>query len=129
MKDIAKAKGYDAKLPDLYLLEAKLNVLPGGDMKAAQAAIDEAITLLKDKDDPTNLAKAYLLRAVMTEDDEPLPERRARSRDTAIHLLVRQTEILLGQRLALGDVLLLEVGQQRTDRTHRSAAPRPRPSL
>ena len=70
LKDIAKAKGYDAKLPDLYLLEAKLNVLPGGDMKAAQAAIDEAITLLKDKDDPTNLAKAYLLRAVMTEDDE-----------------------------------------------------------
>jgi tetratricopeptide (TPR) repeat protein len=70
LNDIAKAKGYDAKLPDLYLLEAKLNVLPGGDMKAAQAAIDEAITLLKDKDDPTNLAKAYLLRAVMTEDDE-----------------------------------------------------------
>ena len=41
----------------------------------------------------------------------------------SIHLRVRQTEILLGQRLALGDVLLLELGQQRNDRGHVSLCP------
>lgn len=70
LKDIAKAKSYDATLPDLFLLEAKLNVLPGGDMKAAQAAIDEAVKLLKEKDNPQDYAKALLLRAAMSEDDD-----------------------------------------------------------
>lgn len=70
LKDIAKAKSYDATLPDLFLLEAKLNILPGGDMKAAQAAIDEAVKLLKEKDNPQDYAKALLLRAAMSEDDD-----------------------------------------------------------
>src|SRR6185436_13899792 len=43
--------------------------------------------------------------------------------NAGIHLGVGQTEILLGQRLALGDVLLLELGQQRNDRTHLGRSP------
>ena len=66
---------------------------------------------------------------VMTEDDEPRAERRARRGNAAIHLVVRQTEILLGQRLALGDVLLLELGQQRNDCGHVSLCPRSRPAF
>ena len=52
---------------------------------------------------------------VMAEDHQPIAERRARGRDASVHLGVRQAEILLGQRLALGDVFLLEFGQQRND--------------
>ncbi|HEX5106313.1 MAG TPA: tetratricopeptide repeat protein [Pirellulaceae bacterium] len=70
LRDIEKAKRYDAKLPDLFLLEAKLQVLPGGDEKASHTAIDEAISLLEKGDDKKELAKALILRAAMTDDDE-----------------------------------------------------------
>ncbi len=70
LKDLDKAKRFDASLPDLFLLEAKLQVLPGGDEKAAQTAIDEAVKLLKGKDDPKQLAKALVLRAALTDDNE-----------------------------------------------------------
>ena len=44
--------------------------MPGGDENAAQTAIDEAIKLLKAKDDPKELAKAFILRTQMTDDDD-----------------------------------------------------------
>ena len=44
---------------------------------------------------------------VMAEDDEPVAERRFRRGDARVHLLVRQAEIALGQRLPLGDARLL----------------------
>ena len=55
---------------------------------------------------------------VMTEDDQPAAERRLRSRDAAIELFVGQTEIALGERLALRDVRLLELRQDRKHRRH-----------
>lgn len=71
LKDLEKAKKYDPTLPDIYLLEAKLQVLgPEGNEKAAAAAATEAINLLKAKDDPKQLAKAYILRAQLTENKE-----------------------------------------------------------
>ena len=39
-------------------------------MKAAAAAATEAINLLKTKDDPKQLGKAYILRAQLTEDED-----------------------------------------------------------
>ena len=53
----------------------------------------------------------------MSEAAAELPARRGNAR---IHLRVRQTEILLRERLALGDVCLLELGQQRNDGRHGS---------
>ncbi len=44
---------------------------------------------------------------VMAEDDEPAAERGSGGGDARVHLLVGQTEVALGQRLALGEVLLL----------------------
>jgi len=70
LKDLERAKTYDPKLPDVYLLTAKLQALPGGDLKAATAAADDAIRLLKEKDLPQDLSKAYLLRAALTDDDD-----------------------------------------------------------
>ena len=70
LKDLDKAKNHDPSLPDVYLLEAKLQSLPGGDDNAAQTAIDEAIKLLKTKDDPKQLAKALILRTQMTDDND-----------------------------------------------------------
>src|SRR5207253_3611920 len=38
LRDLEKAKKYDPTLPDIFLLEAKFQVLPGGDRKAAVAS-------------------------------------------------------------------------------------------
>jgi tetratricopeptide (TPR) repeat protein len=70
LKDLEKAKSHDPNLPDIYLLTAKLQVLPGGDAKAARDAADEAVRLLKERDQPEELAKAYVLRAAFSDDKE-----------------------------------------------------------
>src|SRR2546421_6296720 len=71
LKDLDKAKKYDATLPDIWLLEAKLQAVePGGDSKVASAAASEAIKLLAAKGDPEHLSKAYVLRAQITEDKD-----------------------------------------------------------
>jgi tetratricopeptide (TPR) repeat protein len=70
LKDLEKAKRFDATLPDIYLLEAKLQALPGGDLKVASDAASEAIRLLAAKEDPKQLSKAYILRAQVTEDKD-----------------------------------------------------------
>ena len=70
LKDLEKAKRYDATLADIYLLEARLQALPRGDLKAAAAAASEAIKVLAAKDDPKQLSRAYILRAQLTEDKE-----------------------------------------------------------
>lgn len=70
LKDLEKAKAADPKLPDIYLLAAKLQVLPGGDAKAAGEALDEGIRLLKEKDEREELAKAYVLRATISDDND-----------------------------------------------------------
>jgi len=70
LKDLAKARQYDPALPDIYLLEAKFQALPGGDKKAALEAADEAVRLLGGKDEPKQLAQAYLLRAELTDEVE-----------------------------------------------------------
>ena len=55
---------------------------------------------------------------VMAEDDEPCAERSLRGGDAAIELFVGQTEIPLGERLALRDMRLLELRQDRKHRRH-----------
>jgi tetratricopeptide (TPR) repeat protein len=71
LKSLEKAKRYDATLPDVYLLEARLQAeLPQGDSKAAHAALDEAIKLLKAKDELKQLAKAYILRGKLNEEQD-----------------------------------------------------------
>ena len=70
LKDLEKAKGFDPTLPDVYLLEAKFQALPRGNKKAALAALDEAIKILTAKDDRKELAKTYVLRAQISDDDE-----------------------------------------------------------
>ena len=44
---------------------------------------------------------------VVAEDDDSTAELGARRGDAAVHLLVREAEVFLGERLALGDVLFL----------------------
>ena len=70
LRDLDKAKRHDPSLPDVYLLEAKLQILPGGDEKSGAAAIDEAVKILKTKDDSKQLAQALVLRAAMSEDND-----------------------------------------------------------
>ncbi len=52
---------------------------------------------------------------VMAENDETTTERRFRRGDAAIHLLVREAEIVLGQRLPLSDVCFFVVSDQRDE--------------
>jgi tetratricopeptide (TPR) repeat protein len=70
LKDLVKAKEYDAKLPDIYILEAKFQALPGGDKDAGLKAINEGVKLLQAADDPKALAKALILRAQITDDED-----------------------------------------------------------
>ena len=46
---------------------------------------------------------------VVPEDDEAIAERRLRGGNPRVHLVVRQAEIVLGERLALADALLLDL--------------------
>lgn len=70
LADLEKARKHDPKLPDTFLLIAKLQSLPMGDEEAAKEAISEAVKLLEAKGDPKPLAQALVLRAQMTEDHE-----------------------------------------------------------
>ena len=66
LKNLEKAKKNDPKVPDVYLLIARLHAeLPDGDAKVAKESLDEAIKLLNDN--PTDLSKAYVLRGKMVE--------------------------------------------------------------
>ena len=64
----------------------------------------------------------------MAENDEPIAERGLGRGDAELHLLVRQTEIGVGQRLPLVEALLLhlvEHGQKGGGRSHsRGSTPR-----
>jgi len=67
LKNLDRAKKHDPKLPDVYLLVARLHAeVQDGDEKVAKENIDEAIKLLKDH--PAELAKAYILRGRMVDD-------------------------------------------------------------
>ena len=70
MKDLEKAQKFDATLPDVPLLIARLQALPEGDERVGKVAIDEAIKLLKAKDDPKTLAKALVIRAATGKDED-----------------------------------------------------------
>ena len=49
LKDLEKAKRYDPTLPDIYMLEAKLRALPGGDLKAACRGRDRGDQAVQDE--------------------------------------------------------------------------------
>lgn len=80
MKSLNRATEVDPKLPDAYLLIAKLQRLPNGDTAAAFKAVDKAIELLKEQQQPKQVAKALILRAVLNDD----PEKRLADLDAAI---------------------------------------------
>lgn len=68
LRNLAKAKEHDPKLPDVYVLEAKFQALDGGDEEAARKAIDQGVKLLREADQRRELSKALVLRAQMTDD-------------------------------------------------------------
>ena len=71
LRFLERARKHDPKLPDTYLLIARLNAeLPDGDDKAAAEALDEGIKLLKAKEDGKRLSQALVLRAKMTDDED-----------------------------------------------------------
>ncbi len=95
LKDLEKAKKHDPTLPDIFLLEARLQATQGGDLKAAATAASEAIKLLTGKDDAKQLSKAYILRAQLTED----ADRKLADFDAAVNADPSNTDA--GQALAL----------------------------
>ena len=53
----------------------------------------------------------FVALIVVAEDDEAAAELRPGGGDADVHLLIRQTEVLLRQRLALADVVFFVFGQ------------------
>jgi tetratricopeptide (TPR) repeat protein len=67
LRDLERALAIDPKATEARTLYIKLQILPGGDPKKANESIEEAIKLLGD--DKPNLAKLYVLRAQLTDDE------------------------------------------------------------
>jgi hypothetical protein len=57
-------------------------------------------------------------KIVVAENDEAASELRFGSRNTGVHLLVGQPDVLFRQRLPFGDVLLLVLSEERNQRGH-----------
>lgn len=68
MLDLERAVENDPTLVDGHLLIARLNTLPGGDTERAIKAATAAIEKLAD--DPEKQSEAYVLRAVLQDDQE-----------------------------------------------------------
>jgi tetratricopeptide (TPR) repeat protein len=65
---LKKAVEYQPSMVEAYLLNARLNTLPGGNEEDATAAIDKAIELAGE--DRKQLSSALFMRATLTEDEE-----------------------------------------------------------
>jgi len=66
LDDLGRALELVPEQPDALVLLARLNLLPGGDVKKATAALDKALALKMDM--PEERAEALVLRAELTRD-------------------------------------------------------------
>lgn len=67
-EDLDKAIEHNPKLADAFLLMARIETLPGGSRENAISNLNKAVELLEDR--PVDQAEAYILRAVMQENQE-----------------------------------------------------------
>lgn len=67
MEDLEKAVKANPKLPEAFILMAKIEALIATDRDAAKAHLTKAIELLEDK--PIDLSNAYIMRAQLQESD------------------------------------------------------------
>ncbi len=68
LESLNDAVKYDPTLVEAYLMIARLNMLPEGDVAAIKEATTKAIELLKDE--PVEQSAAYVLRALTQPNDE-----------------------------------------------------------
>lgn len=66
LRDLEKATEYMPNYPDALILLAELQLLPGGDKKAATQALDQLLAI--EELDPEKYSEAILLRANLEED-------------------------------------------------------------
>jgi len=66
LEDLSKGLEVDAKQPAIWLALAKLHLLPGGNIKKAREALDQAVTVAGEN--PRLRAEALLLRAALEQD-------------------------------------------------------------
>lgn len=77
---LEKAFQYNRKMPEGYLLLARLEMVPGADNSRSLDAIDKALTLLEGE--PKKLAEALLIRATLAQD----PGQRLADLDRAVEV-------------------------------------------
>jgi tetratricopeptide (TPR) repeat protein len=80
LEDLEKALSIDPKQPQSLLLVAQLNLLPGGDVKRAHKALDDAVEFSADQ--PHLQAKALMARAGFTGD----MDRKVKDLDRAVQV-------------------------------------------
>jgi len=68
VEDLEKGLAIDPEQPEAWLMLARLNVLPNGDLERARFAVNQAVE--KAGDDRRLLVQALLLRADLTDDNE-----------------------------------------------------------
>lgn len=68
LRDLDKAVENNPELAEAYLLQAKVQTLPGGSREQAMQSVNKAIELLEEQ--PVDQSKALILRAAMRENNE-----------------------------------------------------------
>jgi tetratricopeptide (TPR) repeat protein len=104
LADLEKAVKLDPKQPEVYLLIAQLNLVPGGDVKRAREAIDKALAL--GFEDTSARAKALALRSCLQEQ----PQKQLADLDEAVRLMPSDVTMVRTRALLLADMNKLERG-------------------
>jgi len=102
LADLEKAVALDSKQAEALLYIARLQLLPGGNAKRAQEALDQAVAV--GVSTPDVRAKALLLRAGLTED----MKRRRADLDEAVRTSPGDPSTFLARGMFLADVGELE---------------------
>ena len=102
LSDLERAVELDPKQPETFMLIARLNLLPEGDVKRAREAVEQALTL--GFEEPSAQAKALMLRATLQEE----PERKMADLDEAVRLAPDEAAAVRTRGLLLADLNKLE---------------------
>jgi len=88
LADLERAITLDAAQPEAHYMIARLNLLPGGDLKRVSKAVDEVIRL--STDEPRLQASALTIRARLQKD----PKKQLADLNEAIHLVPGDVDAL-----------------------------------
>lgn len=102
LEDLRRAVELDPNQPQAHYLIARLNLLPGGDMKEAEKALN--LTIKQTDEDKSLKAKALFMRAALQDDDQ----KQLADLDEAARLAPDDASVLRNRGLAYAEMKKLD---------------------